>query len=128
MSGKDAFLTLRLPASLVAALDESATLNGRKRSQEHRAAIEYYLDGSKGRTRSLGNATEQERRRAHAHVAKAIRDGALVRKPCEVCGRLPTIAHHEQYERPLDVVWLCQVHHTLRHHGRTLDQLREVAA
>lgn len=45
----------------------------------------------------------------------AIRDGKLIRLPCERCGRKDGHAHHEDYSRPLDVVWLCPPHHRQRH-------------
>jgi len=48
-------------------------------------------------------------------VAKALRMGAMERKPCEVCGRVKTEAHHEDYARPLEVRWLCKSHHTDEH-------------
>jgi ribosomal protein S27AE len=48
-------------------------------------------------------------------VARAIREGVLVRQPCERCETAKTEAHHEDYSRPLDVVWLCRKCHSLRH-------------
>jgi len=36
---------------------------------------------------------------------------------CIVCGT-KAVAHHEDYEQPLKVVWLCQKHHMMRHRGR----------
>jgi hypothetical protein len=50
---------------------------------------------------------------AHTAVSNAIRDGRLVRQPCSVCGSTDDIeAHHEDYDRPLDVTWLCPRHHS----------------
>lgn len=54
--------------------------------------------------------------RAHGIVARAIRRGELVRQPCEICGAAAE-AHHERYENPLTVTWLCRFHHR-RHHDR----------
>jgi hypothetical protein len=50
-------------------------------------------------------------RRAGHLVERAVRRGALIRKPCEVCGHVPTEAHHEDYDKPFDVRWLCHSHH-----------------
>lgn len=49
--------------------------------------------------------------RARALANRAIKAGKLIRQPCQVCKALPTEAHHEDYNRPLDVIWLCKVHH-----------------
>lgn len=56
-----------------------------------------------------------EARRAHTAVGNAIRDGRLKRKPCEVCGSSKAQAHHDDYDKPLEVIWLCPKHHADRH-------------
>lgn len=56
-----------------------------------------------------------EKMRARYAVANAIRDGRLKKRPCEVCGAKKVEGHHEDYSRPLDVNWLCNVHHRARH-------------
>jgi hypothetical protein len=35
-----------------------------------------------------------------------------------VCGATKTEAHHTDYSRPLDVVWLCKHCHRLLHNGK----------
>lgn len=55
-----------------------------------------------------------EKRRAQKRVANAIRNGRLKRLPCEVCGGLAE-AHHDNYDKPLAVRWLCLVHHRELH-------------
>lgn len=56
-------------------------------------------------------------RAAHVATGNAIRDGRLVRGPCEECGASKVEAHHDDYLRPLDVRWLCRRHH-LAIHGK----------
>lgn len=53
--------------------------------------------------------------RAHTAVGNALRDGKLERMPCEVCGTGDKVhAHHKDYAKPLEVVWLCaRCHHRL---------------
>ena len=59
--------------------------------------------------------------RARAAVAHAIRDGRLIRGPCEVCGTTSRVhGHHDDYRRPLVVRWLCFRHH-MEHHGKVAD-------
>lgn len=54
------------------------------------------------------------RRRAQGLVQHALRAGRLQKQPCWVCGS-SAVAHHADYDRPLDVVWLCQAHHKQAH-------------
>ena len=48
-------------------------------------------------------------------VNHAIRDGKLERSPCEKCGEEIAEAHHDDYNYPLKVRWLCNRCHTLWH-------------
>jgi hypothetical protein len=61
-----------------------------------------------------------ERERARRMVQDALRSGRLVRQSCEVCGDSDAHGHHDDYDQPLDVRWLCRVHHDEHHvkHGR----------
>ena len=60
-------------------------------------------------------AEDSRRLVAHSQVAKAIRNGTLVRQPCVRCAEAKSIAHHEDYDHPLTVMWLCQACHKQRH-------------
>jgi len=56
--------------------------------------------------------------RARAIVAQAIKDG-LKRGPCESCGSTSFIeAHHDNYNKPLEIRWLCRSHHAKLHGAR----------
>jgi hypothetical protein len=52
---------------------------------------------------------------AHGVVQRAVRDGLLVRQPCEKCGAGQAHAHHDNYDEPMNVMWLCAKHHRARH-------------
>ena len=60
-------------------------------------------------------AEDSRRALAHSQVARAIRNGALVRQSCVRCGEEKSLAHHEDYDKPLEVMWLCQPCHKKRH-------------
>ena len=72
-------------------------------------------------------------------VEKAIKKGVLVPRNCEVCdaeylfkdGRFAIQAHHADYNKPLDVQWLCQkCHHQWHKNNRPIkrrDDKQEVA-
>ena len=55
--------------------------------------------------------------RAYANVYQ--RRGKLVPKPCEVCGGLAE-KHHDDYDKPLSVRWLCRYHHRELHRHEVL--------
>jgi hypothetical protein len=55
---------------------------------------------------------------AHRIVNEAIRKGSLIRQPCCVCHNTESHAHHEDYSKPLDIIWLCATHHSKLHADR----------
>lgn len=61
-------------------------------------------------------AKHKKERDARAKVFYAIKTGKLSKKPCRDCGRTDDIeAHHSDYDKPLEVIWLCPLHHRLEH-------------
>jgi len=49
-------------------------------------------------------------------VRRALKNGELVRQPCELCGSTANInAHHDNYSKPLAVRWLCRGCHMKEH-------------
>ena len=45
--------------------------------------------------------------------ARAVQAGVLKRGCCEFCGDPKTDGHHEDYDQPYRVRWLCRKHHRL---------------
>jgi ribosomal protein S27AE len=84
---------------------------------------QYDRDRAKNPERSKASAeiskawrSEDKRRmKCHNAVARAIKSGALTRLPCVRCGEVKSLAHHEDYDEPLNVMWLCQPCHKQRH-------------
>lgn len=60
-------------------------------------------------------ARNPHKRRAHRALWAAIRRGDVQRRPCEVCGAVKVDAHHDDYDKPLEVRWLCRIHHRNQH-------------
>lgn len=52
---------------------------------------------------------------ARRQVRDAVRAGRLVKLPCSHCGDARSNGHHEDYAKPLDVVWLCRKCHDAEH-------------
>lgn len=63
----------------------------------------------------------QQKKSAQLAVQDAVRRGELIRQPCVVCTERGFAAndkahgHHEDYSKPLDVIWLCPMHHKWIH-------------
>lgn len=60
-------------------------------------------------------AEDSRRVVAHSAVARAIRNGLLIRMPCVRCAAEKSEAHHDDYDKPLEVMWLCSPCHKQRH-------------
>lgn len=58
-----------------------------------------------------------EKRAAYIIVGNAVRDGKLVKQSC-ACGNPKSEAHHEDYAKPLEVIWLCRRCHVDLHKER----------
>jgi len=83
---------------------------------EHRieARKEYQKTDNYKESRLIANRNYRnkypKKDKARSAVNNAIRDGILFKQPCFICGEKAE-AHHPDYNRPLDVVWLCDRHH-----------------
>lgn len=88
--------------------------------------IDYYreYDRMRSRTETRREKTRRiserwrlehpSRRAAQVALGNAVRSGKVIPQPCHLCGEKAE-AHHPDYDRPLDVVWLCPAHHKQAH-------------
>lgn len=61
-------------------------------------------------------AKNPEKRSAHIALGNAVRDGRVVKQPCEICRTTKNVeGHHHDYSKPLDVHWLCKECHGIEH-------------
>src|SRR3990167_7865102 len=44
-------------------------------------------------------------------LAYAIKIGRIKCSPCQICNNLNSQAHHPDYTKPLEIIWLCPLHH-----------------
>jgi len=71
---------------------------------------------AKNRDKFLGRKEDALVASARHALNYAIKSGLVHKGPCAVCGTTDNIrGHHDDYHKPLDVVWLCQKHHTIEH-------------
>jgi hypothetical protein len=59
--------------------------------------------------------SKEKRKAKYGEYMGAIKAKKLIPQPCAVCGNHKVQGHHEDYAKPLDVVWLCIPHHQARH-------------
>jgi len=54
----------------------------------------------------------QKKRRAGAIFWNEFKKGTIPKLPCEKCSTKEWVeAHHPDYDKPLEVMWLCSLHH-----------------
>ena len=82
--------------------------------------------GSRDRRNAVGSHWPYASKRLHddakrhavAAVFGAVKVGLLVPQPCEKCADTESEAHHDDYDKPLEVRWLCRSCHYTHHRGR----------
>ncbi len=96
-------------------------------SSNYRDKIDKYKQYELDRNQTAGRRAAQlrysqekrkrnpEKYKAWNAVSNALRDGKLVRQPCEKCGNPRVDGHHEDYDKPLEVTWLCRQCHQTHH-------------
>ena len=53
---------------------------------------------------------------ARRELSRAIKKGLIKKQPCEICNSPMRVAgHHKDYNKPLEVKWLCPKHHGSLH-------------
>ena len=76
----------------------------------------------------LLNPEKCKQLRTQARLREATRKGKLKRGVCYFCGSTNNIdGHHENYEKPFDVIWLCRNCHAKLHRlkRRQKDEAKE---
>lgn len=95
----------------------------KKDSRENRDRnLEYYREYDRNRFYKNGHRKRSQKynelnpikAKAHTIISNAIRDGRI-NKPesCSICGKSDSRieAHHSDYNKPLDVIWVCKSCH-----------------
>jgi len=108
-------------------------------AQNRRRRLDYYLAYDQRRYREnqarraflIGsrNRLPEWKQKFYAKYERAIKSGKLVRPDrCEDCGKKADRieGHHEDYDKPLQVAWLCPLCHGKRHRTVVLPPHMEV--
>jgi|GEM_PF-990020 len=78
----------------------------------------YYRERRKFIADSPESEEQKIKRSVRVLTRNYITAGKLIKEPCEVCGTEKDVeAHHDDYNKPLDVRWLCRKHHREHHNN-----------
>lgn len=80
--------------------------------EEHKAEIAQYAKEYRAKTKA-------KYKEAHHAVSNAIKLGKLKKQVCEACGAKSAQAHHDDYNKPLEVRWFCRRCHLEWHKNHT---------
>lgn len=97
---------------------EAGRESHRKWDNNNRAA-QQIVRNARDSSRKNMSAENHMKAIARSRLRYAVNAGSIERLPCEVCGVTPTHGHHDNYNKPLDVQWLCEKHH-LAAHGKAM--------
>ena len=89
-----------------------------KNKEQITARIKAYQASEAGRQAQRNNTITQrtkypEKYSARHKVRSAVKKGILVKTACVFCENKKVQAHHSDYKKPLEVIWLCGRCHTL---------------
>jgi len=62
------------------------------------------------------NEEQRKKARCRSYARVYLMRGKIKRGPCEECGDANSQMHHEDYDKPLKIKWLCRPCH-LEHHA-----------
>jgi len=75
----------------------------RNRRQENREKFNNY--------HRVYRTLHKDKVNARKKIFIALRNKSIEKKPCIKCGKTLVEAHHEDYSKPLEIIWLCKKHH-----------------
>jgi len=55
--------------------------------------------------------SQKKKDKARSTLNVALNRGIISKKPCFYCNNENVEAHHEDYNKPLEVIWVCKKHH-----------------
>ena len=95
-------------------------LNKERRNSQHKK----YRQSKKGKIVQIRKANKMwlkypEKRRAREQLRYAVRTGKIIKSLCEVCNDSVVFGHHNDYNKPLEVNWLCMTHHREVHFNKS---------
>ena len=93
----------------------------KRHKEEFKKRCKVYNQSEAGKKSAIIRAKRQkeknpEKWKARQTLRNAIYRGKIKKLPCAICGELKVQAHHEDYKKPLEVIWFCSKHHKQYHY------------
>ncbi len=95
--------------------DCSARKDRERRIENKKSTSFIVYERHKVNTRRKDDPIFRIKKDIHAYTNAAARLGIIIKTPCEICSKPKTEAHHDDYNKPMDVRWLCRKHHNEHH-------------
>lgn len=54
------------------------------------------------------------------------KSGKIKQENCIVCGSEKSVMHHPNYDKPCEIIWLCQLHHKQLHAGIIALEIKKI--
>ncbi|CAN7769521.1 hypothetical protein [Mesorhizobium sp. LjNodule214] len=77
--------------------------------------VDFQAKGVKFRNQAKWRQNHPKQVWAQAALRSALNRGLIIQQPCEECGDANAEAHHDDYDKPMCVRWLCRLHHKAEH-------------
>ena len=93
--------------------------NGRINQRYCKSCHSAYMRENRLKHSQLNNEQKlKSNARSYANVYK--RRGILIPMPCQICSNSIVEMHHSDYNKPLDITWLCRMCHLDEHHSHSI--------
>lgn len=70
------------------------------------------------KVKGLKDPTIAVRTKTRRKTNDLLKRGKIKKKPCVVCKSQEVLAHHEDYNNPWKIIWICEKHHKEYHDGK----------
>ena len=106
----------------------------KNRDKKRLKDLKYYmkrkLSGNPIKTKPVPASKETRLKNRKKIIARRILNcelikGTIKKEKCEVCKSEKVEAHHKDYNKPLEVIWLCHKHHR-EHHRPRFEELKHL--
>lgn len=88
-----------------------------RRSPSQKWCNKCHAEYARNNRKKHSELTDEQRKRANArsYANNYKQRGKLIQEKCKECGDPNTEMHHEDYDKPLEVTWLCRDCHLELH-------------